>query len=123
MSSIVAVRAHRSALGWIRLGLIVPLLMTMTSCGKRAPDGSPGDAGMGSSGAVLHQLKKKDLTEAQLRYGIAPVPDSSVTYQPDAPTGGPIAVAVFLSVEHGEARRPKLTGAGADSSKNVGAQA
>src|ERR1700682_2287140 len=29
------------------------------------------------------QLKKSDLTEAEQKYGIAPVPDNTVTYQPD----------------------------------------
>jgi hypothetical protein len=35
-----------------------------------------------STGAP-HQLKKSDLSESERKYGIAPIPDKSVTYQPD----------------------------------------
>lgn len=35
-----------------------------------------------SRSSSLHQLKKSDLTAAELKYGMAPTPDPSVTYQP-----------------------------------------
>ncbi len=35
-----------------------------------------------SRSSSLHQLKKSDLTAAELKYGIAPIPDASVAYQP-----------------------------------------
>jgi len=40
------------------------------------------------------QLKKSDLTEAERRYGIAPIPDGTATYQPDVIIvgGGPEAI-------------------------------
>src|SRR5882762_763371 len=31
----------------------------------------------------IRQLKKSDMSAAELKYGIAPVPDATVTYQPE----------------------------------------
>jgi hypothetical protein len=67
---------------------IAALLVAMalvTGCGGKGP------AGAGASSAQLasrlsgppRQLKKGDLSPAEQKYGIAPVPDPSVTYQPD----------------------------------------
>ncbi len=73
------------------LGVMLPLLALMTGCGHRTPEGSnAGDA----RGSAPHQLKRSDLTAAQRKYGIAPIPDSSVTYQPDVILvgGGPEAI-------------------------------
>jgi hypothetical protein len=36
-----------------------------------------------SHAGSVRQLKKSDMTAAELKYGIAPVPDKTVTYQPD----------------------------------------
>jgi hypothetical protein len=41
-----------------------------------------------------HQLKRSDLTEAEQKYGIAPVPDDTVTYQPDVIVVGGGAEAI-----------------------------
>ena len=84
-----------SALRPIRAAVMLPLLATMTGCSQHAPDGSSSsDVRVSSTGSGTHQLKKSDLTAAQRRYGIAPVPDSSVTYQPDVILvgGGPEAI-------------------------------
>jgi hypothetical protein len=45
----------------------------VTGCG-RGPRKSTGP---------VRQIKKKDLSAAEQKYGIAPIPDASVTYQPD----------------------------------------
>ena len=73
---------RRRAAGWV-----VPLLVLVTGCGQRAPQST-------NAGSAPHQLKKSDLTAAQRKYGIAPIPDSSVTYQPDVILvgGGPEAI-------------------------------
>ena len=47
-----------------------------------------------STAGAPHQLKKSDLTIAEQRYGVAPVPDKSVTYQPDVIVVGGGAAAI-----------------------------
>ena len=47
-----------------------------------------------STSRAPHQLKKSDLTVAEQRYGIAPIPDKSVTYQPDVIIVGGGAAAI-----------------------------
>ncbi len=67
---------------------IAALTLSMTliaGCGGKGPSST------GTSNAQLasrssgppRQLKKSDLTAAELKYGLAPVPDPAVTYQPD----------------------------------------
>ena len=43
------------------------------SCGRSPPQ----------SAEPARQLRKSDLSAAEQKYGVAPVPDSTVTYQPD----------------------------------------
>ncbi|MEJ1963460.1 MAG: hypothetical protein WDO56_18645 [Gammaproteobacteria bacterium] len=58
---------------------ILPVIGTLLAialipgCGRQPPvrTGSP------------HQLKKSEMSVAEQKYGIAPIPDASVTYQPD----------------------------------------
>ena len=58
-------------------------------CGRNKPSGL----------LHVHQLKRSDLTAAQITYGIAPVPDPSVIYQPSVILvgGGPEAVRSLSS--------------------------
>jgi hypothetical protein len=55
--------------------LVVSLvaLALVGGCGRRET----------SRSGPAHQLKKSEMTAAEVKYGIAPIPDSSVTYQPD----------------------------------------
>ncbi len=91
----LAMAAQRRGLRPAGIAIVVSLFALMAGCGQRTPGG--GDAGKpggSSNGSVPHQLKKSDLTAAQRKYGIAPVPDSTVTYQPDVILvgGGPEAI-------------------------------
>jgi hypothetical protein len=55
--------------------MLVALLIAFAiveGCGRRRS----------SRSSSLHQLKKSDLTAAEVKYGMAPMPDPSVTYQP-----------------------------------------
>jgi hypothetical protein len=67
--------------GPVALVLVIALV---TGCSKH---------GSSTSGAP-HQLKKSDLTVAEQKYGVAPVPDKSVTYQPDVIIVGGGAAAI-----------------------------
>jgi hypothetical protein len=49
-------------------------LTVIAGCGRK-----PRSARSGSP----HQLKRSEMTPAEVQYGIAPIPDSTVTYQPD----------------------------------------
>lgn len=48
-------------------------VLVVAGCGRSTPHGT----------GATRQLTKSDLTVAEQKYGIAPIPDSSVTYQPD----------------------------------------
>jgi hypothetical protein len=64
-------------------------------CGKRAdaPSASQPAASRPASTAA-RQLKKSELSEAERRFGVAPVPDATVTYQPDVIIVGGGAAAI-----------------------------
>jgi hypothetical protein len=47
----------------------------LAGCGRRQPSHS-------GSGSV-RQVKKSEMTPAEVKYGIAPIPDATVTYQPE----------------------------------------
>src|SRR4051812_6441946 len=53
---------HFRALIWI-----VVALCALSGCGEKAPSASIGP---------VRQVRKSDMTEAEVKYGIAPVPDS-----------------------------------------------
>jgi hypothetical protein len=53
--------------------LLVLVVATLSGCGKTHE----------GTGASTHQLKASEMSPAERRYGIAPVADPSVTYQPD----------------------------------------
>ena len=67
-------------------GRIVPVLVILVVAGC-SRHGSP------ASGSP-HQLKKSDLSIAEQKYGVAPIPDKSVTYQPDVIVVGGGAAAI-----------------------------
>ncbi|MEP6885256.1 MAG: hypothetical protein ABJC66_10950 [Gammaproteobacteria bacterium] len=81
--------------------LMVLAATLLAGCGKRHDPGST-SKGTGSHRygpprrfpGAPHQLKKSDLTEAEQKYGIAPVPDDTVTYQPDVIVVGGGAEAI-----------------------------
>jgi hypothetical protein len=91
-------RSHttiREALRWGTMGALLSALTLVYGCGQRGPAGADAGGARGSSrNSAPHQLKKSDLTAAERKYGIAPVPDSSVIYQPDVILvgGGPEAI-------------------------------
>ncbi|MEP7243786.1 MAG: hypothetical protein ABI885_08870 [Gammaproteobacteria bacterium] len=64
---------------------LILALALLAGCGKpQSPAGVPG----GQMAAARHivsprQIKKSEMSAAEQRYGIAPVPDASVEYQPD----------------------------------------
>ena len=68
----------------LRLVVLFIAITIVTGCGKH---GSP------TSGPP-RQLKKSELSVAERKYGIAPVPDKSVTYQPDVAVVGGGADAI-----------------------------
>ena len=64
---------------------LILAIAILPGCGNRHSSGSaPG----GQSAPTRHittprQIKKSEMSEAEQKYGIAPIPDSSVEYQPD----------------------------------------
>ena len=64
--------------------LLILVISTVAGCSRH---GSP------SSGPP-RQLRKSELTAAEQKYGVAPVPDKSVTYQPDVVVVGGGAAAI-----------------------------
>ncbi len=81
--------------------LMVLAAALIPGCGERHdPDSASQGAGSQRYGpprrfpGAPHQLKKSDLTEAEQKYGIAPVPDNTVTYQPDVIVVGGGAEAI-----------------------------
>ncbi|WP_116952551.1 hypothetical protein [Jiangella endophytica] len=73
-------------------GLLALALLTAASCG-----GGSGESGAAPPGETVAEVNGQPLTEAELRYGQAPVPDDAVTYQPDVvllPAGADAVVSV-----------------------------
>ena len=64
--------------------------VAITGCGERPSTSSATSAATGP----VRQLTKADLSAAEQRYGIAPIPDASVTYQPDVIVVGGGAAAI-----------------------------
>ena len=84
---------HRFALGTAILAFVV-----LNGCKGRAPGGQTGVERSHSRISAPHafngtarQLRKSEMSEAEIKYGIAPVPSDAVTYQPDVVIvgGGP----------------------------------
>ncbi len=81
--------------------LVVLFAALVPGCTQRHDQGSGSDAaGPHRSAASLpwhgppRQLKRSELTEAEQKYGIAPIPDSTVTYQSDVIVVGGGAAAI-----------------------------
>jgi hypothetical protein len=55
------------------LVVLCPTVAVAAGCSRRPP----------SRSAQVHQLKKSELSIAEQKYGVAPIPDKSITYQPD----------------------------------------
>ena len=73
--------------GWAGLAgrsiaVLLVLIVLVVGCGKKEPSSAGSQPSRASSGPP-RQLKKSDLSEAEQKYGVAPIPDPSVTYQPD----------------------------------------
>ncbi|MCU1383198.1 MAG: hypothetical protein JWL71_1895 [Acidobacteria bacterium] len=66
------------------LVLLCTAVAVAAGCSRRPP----------SRSAQVHQLKKSELSVAEQKYGVAPIPDKSVTYQPDVIVVGGGADAV-----------------------------
>jgi hypothetical protein len=80
---------------------MVLIAALLPGCTKRHEQGSRSDGpGPYNSGPARawhgppRQLKRSELTEAEQKYGIAPIPDSTVTYQPDVMVVGGGAAAI-----------------------------
>lgn len=96
MHATLASRMYRKTLSgrcapWV---IMLMALTTATACnrarrsGRSANDQSQRDQAMAQGdprkiSGKPHMLKRSELTDAELRYGIAPQLDASVTYQPD----------------------------------------
>lgn len=81
---------------------LLALALTATACG-----------GSGPREDAVAEVNGQPLTEAELRYGQAPVPDDAVTYQPDVvllPDGADAVVSVTADgvtwTIDGDARAP-----------------
>jgi hypothetical protein len=81
--------------------LMVLLAALLPGCTKRhdqdSGSGAPGSHGYEPARqwhGPPRQLKRSELTEAELKYGIAPIPDSTVTYQPEVIVVGGGAAAI-----------------------------
>jgi hypothetical protein len=77
-----------------RTRMLVVLFIAVTiaaGCGRR----------QSSRSGPARQLKKSELTAAELKYGIAPIPDPSVTYQPDVIVVGGGADAIRAQSSNG----------------------
>ena len=77
----------------ISIAMAAALLGTtlISACSRQSLPGAPSIL---PGSATPHQLSRKELSEAQQKYGLAPIPDPSVTYQPDVILvgGGPEAI-------------------------------
>jgi hypothetical protein len=88
-------RADRTA-RWGRLALVLVISM-VAGCSQH---GSPGSG-------PPRQLKKSDLPVAEQKYGVAPIPDKSVTYQPDVIVVGGGAAAIREQSSRAACGRPR----------------
>lgn len=88
-----------------RVLFTIILAALASGCNKRpgAEPGAPPSSPSGSSdhaaagrptNTAARQLKKSELSEAERRFGVAPVPDATVTYQPDVIIVGGGAAAI-----------------------------
>ncbi len=90
----------------MRTRVLFTIIVALASgCSKRpnaesaAPPSSPSASSSHSTAArpantAARQLKKSELSEAERRFGVAPVPDATVTYQPDVIIVGGGAAAI-----------------------------
>jgi hypothetical protein len=90
----------------MRARVLFTIIVALASgCSKRpdaesaAPPSSPSAPSSHSAAArpantAARQLKKSELSEAERRFGVAPVPDATVTYQPDVIIVGGGAAAI-----------------------------
>jgi len=64
---------------------ILLTLVALSGCGDRdsSEDAVDGHVAPARHITTPRQIKKSEMSEAEQKYGIAPVPDSSVEYQPD----------------------------------------
>ena len=60
---------------------IVCVAISLASCGKGSS--GPGSSASARNSGAPRQLKPNELTEAERKYGIAPIPDDTIKYQPD----------------------------------------
>jgi hypothetical protein len=88
--------------------LMVLLSALLPGCTKRhdqdSGSGAPGSHGYEPARqwhGPPRQLKRSELTEAELKYGIAPIPDSTVTYQPEVIVVGGGAAAIRSQYPNG----------------------
>lgn len=77
--------SHRFAVGTAALAFVV-----LSGCKPRAPGTQTGVERSHARTSAPHvfngtarQLRKSEMSEAEIKYGIAPVPSNAVTYQPD----------------------------------------
>lgn len=75
---------------WLALGTATLAVIVLSGCHGRVPGSQTGvDRSHVRTSAphvfngTARQLRKSEMSEAEIKYGIAPVPSSAVTYQPD----------------------------------------
>lgn len=75
---------------WLALGTATLAGIVLSGCNGRAPGIQPGADRSHAQTSAPHvfngtarQLRKSEMSEAEIKYGIAPVPSNAVTYQPD----------------------------------------
>jgi len=73
------------------LTVLLAAIALLAGCHKMSP---PNSLTAHRANGTPHQLTKGDLSVAEQKYGVAPIPDPSVTYQPDVILvgGGPEAI-------------------------------
>jgi hypothetical protein len=83
--------AGSTVTGGRTIATLLVAVALLAGCGKSP---SPRSGTARPATGTPHQLTKADLSEAEQKYGVAPVPDPSVTYQPDVILvgGGPEAI-------------------------------
>jgi hypothetical protein len=87
---------------WVLAGLLVVVAM-VAACGQQKSQGSAAAPPVSGPRRVTtaHQLKRSEMTAAEQKYGMAPVPDASVTYQPDVIIVGGGAEAIRSQSSNG----------------------
>ena len=80
----IILTAHRKS----ALAVLFVAIAMVAGCGKKQSQHS----------GPAHQLKKDEMSAAEQKYGIAPIPDSSVTYQPDVIVVGGVGYLIPKSV-------------------------